>query len=179
MTVENVFTIQGTVLSKVPCQLERHRRANNLGVDVKDIPLTYGSVRIGVNYIKLGDTVYCLQRYESKEVDEERFIIEISYRYDLEINDGITLVEEHSIINKINQGDLLNLTLNNTFTKSKHNVKLIRPRVGYCVKSYFTKAWAESILEVSKPTLIPTDNLEVKKVFSKLSQILNRELTFA
>ena len=173
------FTIQGTVLSKVPCQLERQKRAELKGKEVTEIPLTYGSVRIGVNNIKIGDTVYAVQRYNSIEVDEERFIVEISYRYDLKINDGETVVEEHSLINSINAKDILDITLDNTFTKDKHSVKLIRPRPGYVIKSYFTKAWGESIIEVNNPVITPTKNIEMRDCFNKLSSILNRELTFA
>lgn len=174
------FTVQGTVLSKVPCEIERHRRAEQLGVPVEEIPLTYGSTRIGVNYIKLENTVYCLQRFNSTEVDEERYILEISYRYDLNIKDGITLLPEHNLVHSLEEGKLIDISMSSTYTNKKHNTKLVRPRPGYVIKSYFTKAWADSIVEVTEPNIIPTENITFDKLFSKLSSALNnRELVFS
>lgn len=175
----NEFTIQGTVLSKVPCENQRLTRARELNKDVSEIPLTYGSVRIGVNILRVENTTYSLQKYNSKEYDEERYILEISYKYNTEINDGKTLQENHTIINSINEGKTVILTMDNTFTSKKHNVKLIRPRPGYVIKSYFTKAWAESIIKLNGTNLIPSQNLDVSQCFSKIENVLNRELTFS
>lgn len=173
------FTIQGTVLSKVPCEIERQRRAQEQNVPVETIPLTYGSIRIGVNIIRIDDSNYRVNRFDTEEFDEERFILEISYRYNLELQDG-NVVDAHKVVDTINTGDILDITLDNTYTTRKHNIKIIRTGPGgKCIKSYFTKAWADSIIKSKRSSMLASKKISVTQCFSKLGEALNRTLVFS
>ena len=171
------FKIQGTVLSKVPCQKERRVRAELENKSVEEIPLTYGSIRIGINIVQVDNITYGLERFSSEKYDEERFILEISYRYDIETKDG-SLIKEHEIINKINQGDILDITLDNMFTKKKHNRKIIKSP-NKIMKCYFTKTWADSIIAVESARMITPRKVAVEEIFSKISNSLKRPLNFS
>lgn len=153
----NNFIVQGVVVSKVACNNERVIRAEREGKRLEDVPLRYGSLRMAVNLIQLDGIPYLINRKaQEKGIKEERLILEISYRFDYEkeLQTGV-IIDEHSIIYNINQGDYLEIEMSHGFVVKNHYMSIINPSSTKPVKTYFLKAWADDIVRMSNPVVKP------------------------
>lgn len=149
----NRFTVQGVIVSKVDCNNERRISAQRLGVPVENVPLKYGSLRMGVNLIEVEGYTYIISKAPREEgVKEERLILEISYRYDYK-NNSLRVTPEHSLVNTLQKGDSVSLVMSHAFLSKDHCVKLVGAGTSRAIKSYFMKAWADDIVSVDGPTL--------------------------
>jgi hypothetical protein len=169
------FLIQGKVLSKVECHLEREAQANRKGITLDSVPLKYGSVRIAVNLINLDDTAYMIDRKSSDlNIKEDRLILEISYKFDAEGN----VAEEHDIINDLHIKDNIELIMEDAYVAKNHYLKLINVGESTTIKSYFLKSWANKIYFLNEVAHIPyEDSITPKAVLQKLN--VNQELVIA
>jgi len=169
------FIAQGTILSKVACQNERHVRADLLNKSVDEIPLTFGSLRMGVNLISFDDVVYHIdRRSNNKDIKEQRLILEISFKYDIDGN----VIEAHDVVNELNKGEQFELSMNSAFITKNHYLKFVSGGKGRTIKSYFIKSWADKINFLSTPELqVGTELITPKQVVQKVS--LDKELIIA
>ena len=149
------FVAQGVVVTKVACNNERRLAAERLGKSIEEVPLKYGSLRLAVNLIKLDGIPYVISKEpQDNYVKEERLILEISYKFDYEnTQDTGRIIDKHSIVYNINEGDCLDITMNNAFLVEKHYMKIINPGTDRAIKTYFIKAWADDIESVTHPQL--------------------------
>lgn len=169
------FIAQGKVLSKVDCHIERQKQAERTNTSIEDVPLKYGSVRIGINLISFNNVIHTINRIsDSKDIKEERLILEISYKFDAEGN----ICEEHEIINEINVGDNIELHMNSAFISNQHYLKLINVGFGTTIKSYFVKSWANRIDFLNVAEMEGQNNfITPKEVIQKISK--DKTLIFA
>ena len=56
------FIAQGKVLSKVDCHIERQKQAERSNTHIDEVPLKYGSVRLGINLIQFEGVTYTINR---------------------------------------------------------------------------------------------------------------------
>lgn len=148
------FTVQGTVLSKVLCHKERQIQAERRGLSINEVPLKYGSVRIGVNVIKLDGTVYKINKMtDALNIKEERLILEISYKFDEEGN----VIEYHDIVNDLEQYTDVELSMGDAYISKNHYLKLINVGSSSTIKSYFIKSWANKIYFLNSLELKTSD----------------------
>lgn len=161
------FVVEGKVLSKVACHNERRVRAEQENKSIEEIPLTYGSIRIAVNKIRLNDKVYNIDKSsEDALVKEQRLILEISYKYDTEGN----IIEDHSVVEDLLVGSEYELTMDRSFIRKNHYLKFINAGSNQTIKSYFLKSWANDIYYVDICTLGQTHNIiSPKQVLQKRS----------
>lgn len=165
------FTVQGKVLSKVECHKERQVQAQRKGLQLDSVPLKYGAVRIAVNLIELQDTVYLIDK-SSKDfsIKEERLILEISYKFDVNGN----IISEHDIVNDLEIKDDVELIMEDAYVAKNHYLKLINAGQE-TIKSYFLKSWANKIYFLNSITELPSNNIiKPKSVIQKLN--MNLEL---
>lgn len=162
------FIAQGKVLSKVDCHIERQKQAERSNTHIDEVPLKYGSVRLGVNLIQFEGVTYTINRASiDKDIKEERLILEISYKFDSEGN----IVSEHEIINEFNIGDNLELDMDSAFISKQHYLKLINVGIGTTIKSYFIKSWANRIDFLNVAEMEGKNNfITPKTIVQKISQ---------
>lgn len=162
------FIAQGKVLSKVDCHIERQKQAERTNTHIDEVPLKYGSVRLGVNLIQFEGVTYTINRNSiDKDIKEERLILEISYKFDREGN----IVPEHEIINEFNIGDNLELNMDSAFISKQHYLKLINVGIGTTIKSYFIKSWANRIDFLNVAEMEGKNNfITPKTIVQKISQ---------
>ena len=153
----NNFIIQGVIVSKVACNHERIIRAKRENKELEDVPLRYGSLRMVVNLIQLDGISYLINRKpQEKGIKEERLILEISYRFDYKKELQLArIIDEHSIIYNMNQDDYLEIELSHGFIVKNHYMTIINPGTKKPIKTYFLKAWANDIVNVSDPVIKP------------------------
>lgn len=161
------FTVQGKVLSKVECHKERQIQAERKGLTLDNVPLKYGSVRIAVNLIQLGETVYLIDKSPRDfSIKEERLILEISYKFDVEGN----IISEHDIINDFNIREDIELVMDDAYVAKNHYLKLINVGEYTTIKSYFLKSWANKIYFLNCVAALPFDNtITPKTVVQRLN----------
>ncbi len=166
------FTIQGKVLSKVECHKEREFEAERKNITIDKVPLKYGSVRIAVNLIKLGQEVYIINKETNESnVKEERLILEISYKFDNEGN----VIEDHDIINDFQVKEELEMIMDDAFVSKNHYLKFINTTSNQVIKSYFLKSWANKIYFLNCVEAMPADgDITPKEVIKQLN--LNDQL---
>lgn len=147
------FVVEGKVLSKVACHNERRVRAALENIELEEVPLRYGSLRLAVNKIKLDDVVYNIDKSSSDPlVKEQRLILEISYKFDKEGK----ILDDHSIIEDLLKGSEYELTMDHSFIRKNHYLKFIPAGNNQTIKSYFLKSWANHIYYVDVCTLNST-----------------------
>lgn len=169
------FIAQGKVLSKVDCHIERQKQAERTNTSIDEVPLKYGSVRVGVNLISFNKVIHTINRTSvDKDIKEERLILEISYKFDAEGN----ISEEHEIINEMNVGDSIELDMSSAFISSQHYLKLINVGFGTTIKSYFVKSWANRIDFLNVAEMQGQNNfIAPKEVIQKINK--DKTLIFA
>lgn len=175
------FIAQGTILSKVECHHERKVRAELLNKPLEEVPLTFGSLRMGVNVIALYNSnnnisnIYNVDKYSNeKDIKEERLILEISFKY----NKEGSIIEEHKVVEELIKGEQFELVMDSAFISKKHNLKLINTSSNGIIKSYFMKSWADKINYFTIPELEKaTELITPKEMVQKIS--LDKELIIA
>ena len=173
------FIAQGTILSKVACHNERQVHAQRLNKPVEEIPLTFGSLRMGVNLIAFYENdqrvVYNVDRRSTdKDIKEQRLILEISFKYDRDGN----VIEAHEVVNELVKGQQFELTMDSAFITKNHYLKFVSGGKGRTIKSYFIKSWADKINFLSTPELqMGTQLITPKQVVQRVS--LDKELIIA
>lgn len=169
------FIAQGTILSNVACHNEREVRAHNMGVPIEEVPLTFGSLRMGVNIIQIEDTVYSIdRRINNPNIKEQRLILEISYKFD-EHGD---IIQAHEVIEELEVNKQFELVMTSAFITNKHYLKFINAGKDRTIKSYFLKSWADHINFLTEPELqIGTELITPKEVIKKFS--MDKQLIIA
>lgn len=169
------FIAQGKILSKVDCHNERLVKAERFNKPVEEVPLTYGSLRMGVNLIQIEDVVYSVdRRSEDKDIKEVRLILEISYKF----NKKGEIRNAHSVVDELKVGEVFELHMNSAFLSKDHILKYASVGKGKVIKSYFIKSWADRIDFLSTPELkMGTQLITPKNVLHKVN--LNKELIIA
>lgn len=169
------FIAQGTILSNVACHNEREVRARQLGKPIEEVPLTFGSLRMGVNLIKLDDTVFNIDRKTNNpNIKEQRLILEISYKFDKQGD----IIEAHQVIEELEVNKKYELVMDSGFITEKHYLKFISAGNNKTIKSYFIKSWADNIYFLTEPELqLGAKQITPKEVVKKFS--LNEQLVIA
>lgn len=168
------FIAQGTILSKVACHNEREVRAQATGKPIEEVPLTFGSLRMGVNIIKLDQeniTYNIDRRTDEPNIKEQRLILEISYKFD---KNG-DIIQAHEVIEELEVNKKFELIMDSAFITEKHYLKFLNIGHGETIKSYFIKSWADNIYFLNVPSLqIGTQQITPKEIVKKFS--LNKQL---
>lgn len=169
------FIAQGKILSKVDCHNERIVKAARFNKSVEEVPLTFGSLRMGVNLIQMDDTIYTVDRRSNDtDIREVRLILEISYKFNKEGK----IKEAHDVINELTVGNPFQLHMDSAFLSKDHLLKYAGAGKGRVVKSYFIKSWADRINFLSTPELkMGSELITPKDVLKRIN--LNKELIIA
>ena len=164
---QHKITFEGIVLSKVKCNNERKVYAQKVGKKIEEIPIRFGSLRLGVNNIIIDNKLHVIDKMSEREnLSEERLLLEISYRY----KGNESLIEEHEVIDEIEVGNNYSITINSTFISKNHYSKILPIKNGNIIKSYFIKAWADEIYfidEVSKK--MPTNKITPLEIIKRVA----------
>lgn len=154
----NNLKVKGIVLSKIDCLLERQMQAARLKKETKEVPLKYGSMRVGVNLIQFEEdnNIYQINKESLDFVKEERIILEISYKY----NEYGQIVDEHDVVRHMHNKMPILLNVEHSYVSPKHYVKFINMGTSQTIKSYFIKCWADKVV-INK-------ELEEKRLFNSL-----------
>lgn len=179
LNMENTLTVQGVVVSKIPCHKERYVRAKRENKNIEEVPLRYGSVRMMVNLVKLNGKVFYINRKPTnkKEVQEERLVLEIGYRYDYKnYPDQEVISKDYEVINNINVDDYSEIEISHNFISKNHNMTLINAGSNKVVRTYFLKCWADDIIKVSQPVLKGNNKKKIKPISVLRNYVKDKEL---
>ena len=160
------FIAQGTILSKVNCHNERRVHARRLNKSLEEVPLMFGSLRMGVNVICFDNDSYRIDKTsKAQNISEERLVLEISFK----LNPDGTVCDEYDIVNNLVKGGTYELTMEDAFISKHHYLKFISGKANRTIKSYFIKSWADRINLLSTPSLRPGNlTIEPREVVKKV-----------